>query len=228
MIQFVSFYTEKKPRCGEDATPIAERLKNGECLLGVFDGLGGAGGRPFIKLDSEDEKVTGAYLASRFIRDNVLNYFKSNQINSSGFLKSIPRGVQKLQEQLATALKNYLSDLERKNPPLQIRSSMLKSLPTTMAICYITQREGVFIWAGDSRGYILNGEGLCQYTKEDLEFKGDALDNLREDSPMSNYICETGFTLQYKIFSLKNQSIIITATDGCFGYFKTPKDTDAF
>jgi hypothetical protein len=68
----------------------------------------------------------------------------------------------------------------------------------------------------------LDADGLHQYTKDDLKSEGDALDNLNEDSPMSNYICETDFTLQKKSFSISKPSIIITATDGCFGYLPSP------
>ena len=35
------------------------------------------------------------------------------------------------------------------------------------------------IWAGDSRGYVLQTEsGLCQLTQDDIKSKGDALENL--------------------------------------------------
>jgi hypothetical protein len=229
------FYTEKKPGLGEDANPIAEELKTSAYLLGVFDGLGGAGGRQFI-LPGKQTPVTGAYLASRYIRDAVLKYFnalysKDTWHSSSptpgkalppDFFQNLPAILKHLESHLTAVLKQRLEGLSRSNPPSRLRSSMLKSLPTTMVFLYTLNNKGVFIWAGDSRGYILDEDGLHQYTKDDLESGGDALDNLLEDSPMSNYISEAGFALRHRLFSVQSPSIILTATDGCFGFYDTP------
>jgi len=221
MIEMLSFYTEKQIGLGEDAQPISEKLGDDVYLLGVFDGLGGAGGKIFSLLKDFVE-VKGAWLASKIIREATLRYFKDSCGNSSKFFNDIPIAVKNLEDKLFSNIKKCNSELELNNPPSRLKGSVFKSLPTTMAVCYISANKGVFIWAGDSRGYILDKDGLHQYTKDDLITAGDALDNSRKTSPMSNFISETGFSLRHHSFSVTNYSIILTATDGCFDFYITP------
>ncbi|MDR0569054.1 MAG: hypothetical protein LBG87_07615, partial [Spirochaetaceae bacterium] len=202
MKMILSFYTEKKPRAGEDSEPIAEELGDKRYLLGVFDGLGGAGAKQWSVSpnifpaddplsDFNGKTVTGAKLAANIIREEVLRFFKEKERKEKKKGKDEKKLSEELTESMTLVLKNLLKKLEGNNPASRLKSGMLKSFPTTMAVCYIAENRGDFIWAGDSRGYILDADGLHQYTKDDLKSEGDALDNLNEDSPMSNYICET-------------------------------------
>ena len=61
------FNLAKIPDQGEDADPI---VRDGPDLglIGVFDGMGGAGGTVY---ETPDGRRTGAYLASRIARDVV-------------------------------------------------------------------------------------------------------------------------------------------------------------
>ena len=62
-----AFNLAKIPNQGEDSDPI---LRDGPDLglIGVFDGMGGAGGTVY---ETPDGPRTGAYLASRVARDVV-------------------------------------------------------------------------------------------------------------------------------------------------------------
>ena len=222
MTELLSLYTEKQMNLGEDAKPISEKLNTDVYLIGVFDGLGGAGGRRFM-LPNKQAPIKGSWLASRIIRETTLQYFKENCADSFKFYNNISSVLKNLENKLLLSLKESLGKLELNNPPSRLKGSLaIKSLPTTMAACYIADKKGVFIWAGDSRGYILDTGGLHQYTKDDLENEYDALDNITKTSDMSNYVSEAGFILKYHLFPVTYPSIILTATDGCFDWYVTP------
>lgn len=103
-----------------------------------------------------------------------------------------------------------------------------KSFPTTASI--ITYAFGekpscTFLWAGDSRGYILDKDGLCQVTRDDIDSDSDAYNNIGGDSRLSNLICaDKAYDLHEKSISLKAPCVLISSTDGCFSYFQTPME----
>jgi hypothetical protein len=216
------FNLGKIPDHGEDADPI---LRDGPDLglVGVFDGMGGAGGTVY---ETPDGPRTGAYLASRIARDVVerrmLDLLEPDwNLNGRAAAEDLRRSVRKaLQEQLA----------ELKAPTSRLRSRLLRALPTTMSIVALqrTQRAGstwachVF-WAGDSRSYVFTADGARQLHPDDLRDPGDAMANLHHDSVVSNAIsADTDFAVNYRRVDLGAPFLIISATDGCFGYLPTP------
>ena len=82
-----------------------------------------------------------------------------------------------------------------------------------------------FIWAGDSRGYVLSDMGLAQVTKDDIDDSVDALDNISNDGVLTNVVSADGnYILHSKQIKIEDKIIIFNATDGCFGYLKTPME----
>lgn len=91
----------------------------------------------------------------------------------------------------------------------------------------IRTSQGVIInslWAGDSRNYILLSSGLRQISTDDLRQLKDPLENLRSDDALSNCICQDKpFTIHKVNCGFINEPVIIlSATDGCFGYLTSP------
>ncbi|MDR3058148.1 MAG: hypothetical protein LBU84_08410 [Prevotella sp.] len=238
-----SIYTEKLPGKGEDADPLLI-VKEDYGVLGVFDGLGGAGSFQY----EEDGIIhTGAYYSSRAIRKTVSDFFNEINIYLDEYFEKPDRQATNLKqpmrvinfifsELVGSLQRNMRRDLSmlikriEKEPP-KIKGNLIKRLPTTAVIIFyqkeLTARNMLFliIWAGDSRGYILDKyKGLMQITKDDSKTEGDAFDNLKEDSPMSNYIHieDNSFILNKNTFTHKIPSILIVATDGCFHYLDTP------
>jgi hypothetical protein len=108
---------------------------------------------------------------------------------------------------------------------------MIKVLPTTAAIatmCFQPDPGGAVpvrcLWAGDSRIYVLSPTvGLQQLTTDDLTSGGDPLENLKNDSRMSNCISlETPFILHEYHHHIRPPFLLLAATDGCFGYLPSP------
>ncbi len=217
-----SFNLGKIPDQGEDSDPI---LRDGPDLglLAVFDGMGGAGGTIY---ETPDGRRTGAYLASRLARDVVerrmLELLEPDwNLNGKAAARDLQRSVQE-------ALRQRLEEL---NPPSSsLRSRLLRALPTTMALVALqrTQPGGPAwachaLWAGDSRAYVFEPPGARQLTADDLRDPGDALANLRRDSVVSNAMsADTEFHVNYRKIELRTPFIVVCATDGCFGYVRTP------
>jgi hypothetical protein len=116
-------------------------------------------------------------------------------------------------------------------PASGLRSRLLRALPTTMALMALQRREprkgrwtGYLLWSGDSRVYVFDpSAGAHQLTRDDLRDRGDALVNLRQDSVVSNAMsADTDFVVHHHRVSLTAPFLVVAATDGCFGYVRTP------
>ena len=82
---------------------------------------------------------------------------------------------------------------------------------------------GHVFWAGDSRAYVFEPTAARQLTTDDLRDPGDALANLRRDSVVSNAMsADTEFHINHRRVELRSPFLVVCATDGCFGYVRTP------
>jgi hypothetical protein len=65
--------------------------------------------------------------------------------------------------------------------------------------------------------------GAHQLTRDDLRDQGDAMVNLRQDSVVSNAMsADTDFVVHHYKLELTAPFVAVAATDGCFGYVRTP------
>ncbi|HEX6887735.1 MAG TPA: hypothetical protein VF143_06485 [Candidatus Nanopelagicales bacterium] len=217
------FNLAKVPDQGEDADPI---VRDGRDLglIGVLDGMGGAGGTVY---ETPEGPRTGAYLGSRVARDVVeerMLALLDPEWNLDGAM-----AARDLQRAVKQALAERLAALNA--PTSGLRSRLLRALPTTMALLALQRREprrgrwaGHVLWSGDSRVYVLDPvRGAAQLTRDDLRDEGDALLNLRQDSVVSNAMsADTEFVVHHHQVQLTAPFLAIAATDGCFGYVPTP------
>ena len=217
-----AFNLAKIPDKGEDSDPI---VRDGPDLglLAVFDGMGGAGGTVY---ETPEGPRTGAYLASRIARDVVER--RMLDLLEPDWNLNGPAAAADLHRSIRTALVERLAEL--KAPPSGLRSRLLRALPTTMALLALqrTQPGGAtwachVLWAGDSRAYVFEGGGMRQLTTDDLRDAGDAMANLSRDSVVSNALsADTDFRVNYRRVELESPFLVMCATDGCFGYVRTP------
>lgn len=208
---------------GEDADPI---LREGRelALVGVLDGMGGAGGTVY---DTPQGPRTGAYLASRLAREAVEQ--KMLQLLDPQWNLDGPATAQELHGVVRSVLGAGLQELNA--PRSSLRSRLLRALPTTMALMALQRRERDgdawtchLFWSGDSRAYVFTPDaGACQLTVDDIRDGGDAMANLREDSVVSNAMsADTDFAVHHCSVELTAPFLAVAATDGCFGYLPTP------
>lgn len=193
---------------GEDS--FCYKIDNDDFLIASFDGLGGSGAKKYENYSGK----TGAYIASRAVCGGVELWF-----NKSKDEKEILRYIQ----DALGVCKKYAD-----NKVSRIMGSLSKAFPTTASI--ITGKidtnkiDITCLWAGDSRCYMLDVDGLHQLSKDDLDGQ-DAMSNLKNDGVMTNVInATTSFEIHTNKFAVEHPCIFLTATDGCFGYLNSPME----
>lgn len=214
-VQF-GFSCEKIPHKGEDSWCHSFHENAG--MLGVFDGCGGLGAAVYSRISGK----TGAYLASRAASKAAMDWFS----------RGSETGVYR-PEALQQSLMDCLGVCVRAANTVgsKFRGSMVRLMPSTCSV-WLIEPEGELlratsINAGDSRNYILCDRGLFQISVDDLHGE-DAMSNLYNDGAMTNVISADGnFTLGVECLDLdagRSPCILISATDGCFGYLRSPME----
>ncbi len=205
---------------GEDSYACIVNKKYG--LVGVFDGCGGIGSRKYDVYGNR----TGAYLASHTAAKVVFKWFEKFSEEERGLNRE---NISEICSEIKENFDCELKELENGASKTTIKGSLAKSFPTTASLIMFTPRDqgmyASFVWVGDSRGFVLNSKGLTQITQDDIDSDADALSNISNDGRLSNVISASGdYVLNSKGVICSNKGILITATDGCFGYFSTPME----
>lgn len=219
-------HAEAVPDCGEDSGFVG-CYENGLVVTGVFDGCGGIGGKRYPEVNGR----TGAYIGSQTAAFAADAFFKRHGEK----FKNVKNQKEQLQlfQQIQECISGKLANVKKKLMPsggVQVGGSLSKSFPTTVSIITAIGAGNFtlcnFLWAGDSRGYILDDKGLYQVTADDIDANADdAFLNLREDGVLTNVANgDRSFTLHNETLAFSRPSMIINATDGCFAYFLTPMD----
>lgn len=205
------FCVEKKAGEGEDRG-IYKSFPD-LVYAGVFDGCGGAGAKKYPNYENH----TGAYIASECVSEVFEDWF-DRYFMTYGFHETYLKNI---------IIKNLKTFEEKYGEKSQILGMISKVFPTTVATAACFRHNERFIvdylWAGDSRIYLLDEDGLTQLTEDDLGGI-DAMKNLTEDGVLTNIVnLTTNFSLHRGQLVLpRGHGIVIAATDGCFGYLPTP------
>ncbi|MBE6625936.1 MAG: hypothetical protein E7628_01970 [Ruminococcaceae bacterium] len=205
---------------GEDSYSFSVKEDIG--YISVFDGCGGIGSRKYETYGGK----SGAYIASRACANAIYDYFGEISVSPA---KITANTFPEIARALKDIFTERLSAFDSGSRQSLIKGSLAKNFPTTMSgilFKYEQKRYSYFFtWAGDSRGFILTPSGLTQVTKDDVNGSEDALSNLKNDGNLANFISADGrFELNHTLIKREKQSVVITATDGCFGYFSTPME----
>lgn len=191
-------------------------------LLAVFDGCGGLGARRYSLLDNQ----TGASLAAQTcsaVAAHWKNKITAQQMTNAALLADLfqKEALDKLQ-----GLEEKYADNNK------LIGTMVRTLPCTASMALVlpnSKAEGVTLTAinaGDSRVYVLTSEqGLQQLTRDDLRGNPDALMNLYVGAPLTNVInIDVPFELRTSTVKMSQPFAVLAATDGVFGYVRTPID----
>jgi hypothetical protein len=218
-----TFNLGKIPGQGEDSDPI---LRHGRelGLVGVFDGMGGAGGTVY---ETADGPRTGAYLASRIARDVVeqrMLELLDPEWNLDG-----PSVAQDLQSSVRDALVAHLAEL--KAPASGLRSRCLVRCRRRWrwwpcSACSPTATAGRATCSGPATRAptpCCRRSACSSSPVDDIRDHGDAMANLRQDSVVSNAMsADTEFVVHHRQVELTAPFLVVAATDGCFGYVPSP------
>jgi serine/threonine protein phosphatase PrpC len=231
-VRLLTVWSERRAGRGEDAEPLALLHRpTGRGLLAVFDGAGGAGAA------SAWGAYTGAWVGARVARLATEAWFRHAVGIAGRVPESGPGGGSTLAgaaPPAGDALARVVRHALRAASPAsrsKLTGSMRRALPTTLAAVSYRAAEGAVrcqaLWAGDSRAYVLlPGTGLHALTR-DHTAEDDALDQLRQDPPMTNLLsADRPFTVAAHpargpgAFPLP--CVLLAATDGFSGYVRTP------
>lgn len=216
-------YINKAAIGGQCEDAYAFNVQNDYGIISVFDGCGGLGAKKYANCGNR----TAAYIAARIAASTVLNWFETKMTNDQS-------GLYASTQQIASSLKDSLDkNFLRAKQSLDVEEtklsgSLIRSFPTTASIVLIDSKKGnelkcTFLWAGDSRGFILQPDGLKQCTTDDLRIEEDAFENLYADSPLSNMVNGDGkYRINRQRITCSTPAIVFTATDGTFGYLPSP------
>lgn len=214
----LSFCREKVSGHGEDS--FCYSFCDTAGLLGAFDGCGGAGARTHKFYSGHTE----AYMASRLCAGTFYDCFR-NSFPCARNAKSLTAEV--FTPQVVQRLIDF-------GPPkdeigFQIKGSSVRTLPSTAAVTLIQKvKDGSLlvtaIWAGDSRVYVIDANGLAQLTVDDTTVT-DPMVNIYEDGILKNVLCsDKPVNLHCKTIQMRDPFVVFSATDGCFGYLSTPME----
>ncbi len=131
--------------------------------------------------------------------------------------------VQAYGDTLADLIRQKLSRIaENVGFEVETRISGAYLLPSTLTATVMDDQgdhvDALYFWAGDSRGYVWDGQGLAQVT-EDHE----------RDETMTNLITLTKpFRVEARFLSIPKPCILFNATDGCYKcpVFDSPFDLE--
>lgn len=214
----ISFCKDMIPEHGEDSYCYSFCDTAG--MIGVFDGCGGAGARKHEFYSGKTE----AYMAARLCAGSFYDSFR----------KTFPCDLPPEQITNEIFVPNAVRTLADHEPPKEgtgsgITGSMVRTLPTTVAVAMVQQAsKGELlvsaIWAGDSRVFILDQQGLAQLTVDDTSVP-DPMRNLYEDGVLKNILCsDRKVKVHCRSIRVKPPFVVLAATDGCFGYVSTPME----
>lgn len=204
--------TEKIPGKGEDAG--FESFSSDAGVFAVFDGCGGLGSSAC----SNAQGKTEAYLASRATANAMRLWFLLESENGC------PWNTEALKKLIMDNLSVVQTHAGQTGP--RMRGSLVRPFPSTIAAVAAKMEGGrlttTHIWAGDSRTYVLDANGLAQISADDIRGE-DAMSNLKRDGALTNLLSsDNRFTLHTATFSPSLPCILFSATDGCFGYVPSP------
>lgn len=207
--QILSFAHAVLPENGEDCFIV---LQKPECTaLCVADGCGGLGSRRYPGLKNH----TGAYAASR-LAVHVFRQWAENKADRA-------RGCE-LEQALESAFRK-VADRESSVQGSRIVGSMQRRLPTTFCAALVGKDKADFLWAGDTRAYVLDEQGLHQCTGDHLKGTPDPFENLYRDMPLSSYVsADTPVRLSRKSLPLRAPCAVLLASDGAYGPLATPME----
>lgn len=222
-LQFPDFWLtiarEAKKEAGEDC--FCRYFCRDAGLVGVFDGCGGLGAQRRL----EYSQATEAYVASRLCAGAFYNAFEDTFAQGADNQGLDGRFYRYASENCFQVLSDYRPT---ETSAFAMRGSMVKTLPTTAASALILRSPAGYwiapIWAGDSRVYLLDEQGLAQLTQDDTSVP-DPMDNLYEDGILQNVLCAGKKPeMHRRKLEVRRPFMVFAATDGCFGYFTTPME----
>lgn len=204
---------------GEDAFAFS-CIRNNLHAHAVFDGCGGSGAWKY----SEFKNTTGAFVAAQSMANLFAKWYSQLPVGLVDDVDAISKSFHDMAA-------DELARLKASCAPMGITGSLVKSFPCTASAALITKHDSgtiqlTSLQAGDSRIYYLTPQhGLVQFTQDESRGNPDALESLRDSVPLSNLLnADKPFFITAQKTLLSLPCAVISATDGMFGFLRSPMD----
>ncbi len=211
--------------CGETDRENSEksviyRLNDAEskAFAGVFEGYGSYSELKY----PEYENRSGAYIGTRLAASGAVNWF------SAGHCQLNDGDAARLRTNIDILLNHTKRQLKLEETPLFVKKARI--FPVSGAICavdfsYDDSVDCEFLWAGNCRGFVLDGYGLCQITADDTYDDQDAYRNRAKKAKLVNVInADKGYKINYRRINATEPMMFITATTAAFDDFDCPME----
>ncbi|MBR1759272.1 MAG: hypothetical protein IJ744_11205 [Lachnospiraceae bacterium] len=218
-LDFVPIHFNGEIRLGQGEDNWCYGFAKQSGIIAVFDGCGGSGCRTHEAYQNHTEAFMASRLCAGVLYETIQRSF-TETITAEILAKRI----------LRDSLDNRIA---RNVPPENnngFKMKGLRLLPSTMASILVQCVDDDSrllvspIWAGDSRAYVLDANGLSQLSTDDST-QPDPMEGQYDDGIMTNVICgDYPVNLHFHTYKVQLPFIILTATDGCFGYVSTPME----
>lgn len=218
------FNEEQMNGKGEDSAMRITSTPNA-ALIATMDGCGGAGAQIYAKANN----ASGARISAEHVGIALRRWFLEKQY---GFWGTGGKTAEQLAAEMKTAINCELETQQELVDGVEsgVKSRLTRTFPSTLAAVLAEVVETnvircVSFWAGDSRTYVFRASGLRQTSRDDIRGHGDPFDALMNDGILSNLV---SISADYEIHAsesiLTEPCIILTASDGCFSYFRSPME----
>lgn len=205
------------PERGEDSFALGQDEHS--AYLCVADGCGGLGSKRYELLGG----CTGAYAASR-LATRVFSRWVQSSMQLPADPASGRRLCAEMEEMFAKAFRDFAARFCAEERS-RIAGSMQRTLPAVFCAACIHQSDVCFAWAGDSRGYVLDRQGLHQCTQDHLRPEMDAFESLYRDAPLASLIsADQKPVISMRRLRLSQPCVVLTATDGGYSSLLTPME----
>ena len=196
---------------GRDEDSYSYCFNDNGGFIGVFDGFGEMDSTTYSMLG----RRTGGYIAGRLAAESTIKMFQNGNFTFSE-MDSI---------KLTSDLKKYIDKVKKNFADNQDTALV----PTTASIiaCDYSKKDSImfeYLWAGNSRGYFLDKNGLCQITEDDVVEQISPIDETKKPRVINLVNAETDFKINIKTVRTDAPTILVTATDGAYGSFATPME----
>ncbi len=207
------------PGSGEDS--FCARSAGSGVVLCVADGCGGLGSRRYASLHDR----TGAFVGAR-LATHALSAWAGEQPPMPASAREGSLLCRELEGELTALFQRFSA--RHCGGPSRIVGSMQRSLPTTLCAAFASGREDFcFLWAGDSRGYVLDENGLHQCTHDHLRGDPDPFESLYRDRPLSALVsADAPVRLSMRRLRVPRPCALLVVTDGAFGCLPTPMELE--
>ncbi len=189
-----------------------------KALAGVFEGSGSYADITYPEYDGN----SGAYIGSRLAGAATVNWFSSEHCQFDD------KDADRLRASIDIFMRRAKRELDYEGKPLFGKKA--RTFPVSAAITAVDypNDDGVdceFLWAGNCRGYVLDGYGLCQLTEDDDGKDADAYALRATEAKLDNVInADIPYQINFRRIHVTEPMMFITATTAAFDDFGSPME----